>query len=301
MPFPELTVGEDLKWASLVAHKIATSARAGRPGQVLYYYEFSPHKNAKIPMQESPPRILSPRRAARKAEREAQRAQRVPMSDSFNHEAIFTPQYTDCSGPGSALSSTVPYREFLAAFVREHGVRSILDLGCGDFEVMSHVDIGETSYLGVDVIVERISRNVRKANVMKLHRHHFAVGDARTWPISNFDLVICKDVVQHWSNAEVTAWLARLAFAPPQGPTSWTARHLPKGSAESRSSRPRYALVTNCNYGPTVNHDVAAGGWRAVDLTKPPFGVGEVVFTWEFGGATKDVVLVESWRRRGRQ
>ena len=45
--FPDLTVGEDLRWGKALAPKIRTSARAGQPGQVLYYYEFDPYKKAR--------------------------------------------------------------------------------------------------------------------------------------------------------------------------------------------------------------------------------------------------------------
>ena len=142
---------------------------------------------------------------------------------------------------------------------------------------MSHVDLAGARYLGVDVIAERVRRNGKKLEGRP--QFTFDVGDARALPmgnLANFDLLIIKDVLQHWTNTEVAAWLARWQFAV-QGP--------------------RYALVTNCNYGPTVNRDVAAGGWRAIDLTRAPFGVGKVVLRWALPRGPhvdyKDVVLLE--------
>jgi methyltransferase family protein/glycosyl transferase family 2 len=330
VPFPEITVGEDLKWASLVAPKIATSARAGRPGQVLYYYEFSPHKarpgsagprsaaegqraerRTKIAMPEPlpppPPPLPSPpppparSRARRRDPRDVQVTRggvnapaaqvNTPIAPaaaqgererplSVDHAAIFMPQYTDSSGPGSALAVTEPYRAFLEKFIAERGIKSIVDLGCGDFEIMGHTNIGTASYLGIDVIAERVARNVKKVAARPVRpMFMFSVGDARELPLSSlagFDLLICKDVLQHWTNAEVSAWLARWYFV---------------------TKRPKYALVTNCNYGPTVNRDVAAGGWRALDLTQAPFGVGEVVLRWDLPRGphvdSKDVVLLQ--------
>ena len=338
-PFPELTVGEDLRWANAVAPKIRTSARAGRAGQVLYYYEFDPHKktqaevritvsqptNPARPTPSAPPARLAapappappapttprtPRRArARDAEVRVARGgvhlpapavnaptlpaggpqgaatpgggakvgERSDVSPDGVHAAIFAVQYTEASGPGSALSVTVPYRAFLEEFIRERGVASIVDLGCGDLGIMSHVDLAGARYLGVDVIAERVRRNGKKLEGRP--QFTFNVGDARALPmgnLANFDLLIIKDVLQHWTNTEVAAWLARWQFAV-QGP--------------------RYALVTNCNYGPTVNRDVAAGGWRAIDLTRAPFGVGKVVLRWALPRGPhvdyKDVVLLE--------
>lgn len=203
--------------------------------------------------------------------------ERSDVSPDGVHAAIFAVQYTEASGPGSALSVTVPYRAFLEEFIRERGVASIVDLGCGDLEIMSHVDLAGARYLGVDVIAERVRRNGKKLEGRP--QFTFNVGDARALPmgnLANFDLLIIKDVLQHWTNTEVAAWLARWQFAV-QGP--------------------RYALVTNCNYGPTVNRDVAAGGWRAIDLTRAPFGVGKVVLRWALPRGPhvdyKDVVLLE--------
>ena len=184
-----------------------------------------------------------------------------PFDDFKTHEEIFAPQYTECSGPGSTLEFSKPYREFVERFILKHGLLSIYDLGCGDAMVGTHIRTFGGHYLGVDVIPERIERNAQ------LYPHHsFIVKDLRhSYPSA--DLVLVKDVIQHWSNVEIEKWLVhmkRCAF--------------------------RFALVTNCCYG-EVNQDIKTGGWRAVDLTKPPFETGEIVFSW--GDPNKDVVLIK--------
>lgn len=189
-----------------------------------------------------------------------------------DHKQIFSAQYTDDSGPGSKLDSTRAYRHFLSKFIDDKLITSITDLGCGDMAVMSAVDLHGASYLGIDVIPERITMNARQ-HPGKL----FAIGDVRRADIGvnavhafDVDLVICKDVIQHWATEEIHAWLDLLMERPF-----------------------KYALITNCNYGPTVNTEIETGGWRAIDLTAPPFSIGEVVFTWTYNGATKDVVLLK--------
>lgn len=242
--FPLLRIGEDLPWSAELAPLLTTCARAGDADEVLYRYRLDGKKTA--------PRVRAAAQAANK-----------------DHEAIFTRQYTDRSGPGSTPDFTAPYRTFLETFIRESQVRTILDLGCGDLEVMSRVDLGRARYRGVDVIKERVQRNDRK------HPHlRFEQRDIRTWEFPRSDLVICKDVVQHWSTAEVTAWLELVAHC-------------------GRDFK--YLLVTNCNYGATVNTDILSGGWRAIDLTARPFSIGEVVFSW--GTPNKDVVLIRGSRR----
>lgn len=199
----------------------------------------------------------------------------------MNHREIFTPQYTEKSGPGSTIENSAPYREFLEEFIREHAIQHILDLGCGDMEIMSNVDLRlrrsdgsfhQVQYVGVDVIKERVARN-RREHFTQLHMH-FVEANVFDWLEANdsfSDLLIIKDVLQHWSNAEVMRFL------------------------ELTLGRFEHMLIVNCNYGETVNRDIATGDWRALDVLAPPFGVpGKIVLrygTVETGGI-KDVVHV---------
>jgi len=237
VPYPDVTIGEDLAWIRQIAPLIKSFARAGSEGQVLYLYEYASNE--------------------------------FSSKSKLNHQAIFTSQYAECSGPGSTRTVTRPYRRFLESFIKEHKIKTILDLGCGDMEVMSHVDLGRAKYLGVDVIAERVARNAKNHTGLK-----FQQGDAREFPLDGFDLVIIKDVLQHWSTEEVKDWLDRF-FA----------------------STSKMALATNCNYGPSVNTNIETGGWRAVDLTKPPFSVGRLVFRWSLPRGEfiddKDVVQLQ--------
>jgi hypothetical protein len=184
-----------------------------------------------------------------------------------SHQAIFTPQYTERSGPGSTVAFSEPYRSFVANFARTMGVETVVDLGCGDMNVSGHIDFGDAYYIGFDVIEERIRRNEARFDAPK---YIFGCADLREHrPIA--DLVLVKDVIQHWSNADIVEWLAMLIRCPF-----------------------RYALITNCNYTdgrvPPVNSDIPTGSWRPVDLTMPPFSIGDCVLRW--GDPAKDTVLV---------
>ncbi len=132
---------------------------------------------------------------------------------------------------------------------------------------MSLVDLNGASYLGLDVIEQRVEANRRKNPSLPCR---FA--DLTACDLPPADLIICKDVLQHWTNAEVSAFLARLMM----------------------DATFRHALVTNCNYG-TPNQDIRTGGWRPLDLTAQPFHIGEVVFRWgdQRSGGEKDVVMID--------
>jgi len=56
------------------------------------------------------------------------------------------------SGTGSELKRTHHLRRELAALLRELNVCSLLDLPCGDFNWMQHVNLGEIQYIGADIV-----------------------------------------------------------------------------------------------------------------------------------------------------
>jgi len=172
------------------------------------------------------------------------------------------------SGRGSTPEYTRHFRAYLEAFLLGCDVRSVLDYGCGDWQWASRVDWGDAEYLGVDIV---------PALVASLQREHqrprvrFEAVDPDTWAMPAVDLVICKDVLQHLSNAEALALVRRFEAC-----ARW---------------------VLYCNDLPLacrpINDDTVRGGFRRVDMSKPPFSVrgrhvfhfstepdGKAVFLW---------------------
>ena len=243
--------GEDLQWGDILAPHLHTSVRAGAAGEALYFYELDTRKTLR-------------------------RTLPVELPAPAPHAAVFAPLYARCSDVpdrrGSSAAYTAPYRAFVAEFCRVRGIRSVVDMPCGDMQVGAAIDYGAASYLGVDVIAERIAEN-RKL----FPDRQFVQADMTTWTPAPADLLLVKDCLQHWSNAEVRAWLERL-----------------------KTMKFCYALITNCAYGPTLNSDCATGQWRALDLTQAPFGVGEVVFAWGPPEHHKKVILLRGaqWQSR---
>jgi SAM-dependent methyltransferase len=161
------------------------------------------------------------------------------------------------SGFGSLPQATETYRPFLQDFLARHAIRSVVDAGCGDWQSSRLIDWSGIDYLGIDVssivlknIVGHAAPNIR-----------FAEGDIRTLEQPGADLLIMKDVLQHWSNADIQALIPKFA-------------------------RYRYCLITNgtsAEVQPNLNQDIPAGHWRPVDLALPPFSVaGEYVHAYDF-------------------
>jgi SAM-dependent methyltransferase len=160
------------------------------------------------------------------------------------------------SGPGSRGSAIDEYVKVVSDFVGEHGIASIVDIGCGDFYVGGRLldrlrpDI---SYVGLDVSRVIIAHNRRehgRANV------RFEWVDATAGPLPDGDLCLVRQVMQHLSNAEIQAMLRQLA-------------------------KFRYVIVTEHHPAGLLraNADKAHGGdtrvidGSAVVLDQPPFNV----------------------------
>ncbi|MFH1171172.1 MAG: methyltransferase [bacterium] len=148
------------------------------------------------------------------------------------------------SGAGSLPQNTIALRKLLQTYFREQEIHSLLDLGCGDWKMMRLMDLTEISYFGIDIVPTVIEND---KNQFERGTIHFLLDDIRTAPLPPADLVLLKDVLQHWSQEEILSFLPRL--------------------------RPyRHVLVLNTCVGGNLNGPILTGGnARPIDLSKPPF------------------------------
>jgi SAM-dependent methyltransferase len=79
--------------------------------------------------------------------------------------------------------------------LRQLGVTSMLDLPCGDFNWMQHVDLSGMQYVGADIVPEVVSRN--QARFGNKDRR-FIQADIVQGPAGT-DLVFCRDCLIHFS------------------------------------------------------------------------------------------------------
>lgn len=173
----------------------------------------------------------------------------MTTSDLVSARHVFTSIYErdawkGGSGEGSTSDNTVLYREYLQTFLREKGVRTVVDLGCGDWQFSQMIDWKGISYLGVDVVPELVRNNRRQFGNDHIN---FALIDDPDSPLPGADLLIVKDVLQHWPTAMIQSFLKTLG-------------------------RFRFSLITNCIDAAT-NTDCVLGGYRGIDLRLPPFSL----------------------------
>ncbi len=166
-------------------------------------------------------------------------------------EKIFTHIYSknlwgsseSFSGPGSSLEVTSDLRKQLSELLIRREIRSILDCGCGDFNWMKEIGLGDIHYTGMEVVADLVARN------NKLHASpavSFVVGDISKDELPLTDLVICRDVLVHLTNKEISLALNNIA-----------------------SSGAKYLLATS--FTGVENSDTFTGDWRPVNLQNSPY------------------------------
>lgn len=186
--------------------------------------------------------------------------------------AAFTRVYEDAtwhngSGPGSGEAETAVWREFLRKYLHRNRVQSVLDLGCGDWQSTRLIDWTGIDYHGIDVVPQVIENNTACYGTPSVR---FTCADITACQLPMADLVICKEVLQHWPLDVIARFRKR---------TMW-----------------RRCLLVN-DYAPVVrNPDIRAGGYRPLDLAAPPFGwpVRDVLrYTLAYADGAREIKAVQ--------
>ncbi|MDP8980445.1 MAG: class I SAM-dependent methyltransferase [Acidobacteriota bacterium] len=174
------------------------------------------------------------------------------MTEPPSTQEIFTQIYLtnawgereSVSGPGSSETRTRLLRPRLTALVRDLGVRSLLDLPCGDFNWMRFTELPGVDYIGADIVPQLVHGN--------LSRHagpgrRFMQLDMLRDPLPKADLILCRDGLVHFSFRDIAIAL--------------------RAMQESRST---YLLATTFT-DHAANEDIATGEWRPLNLELSPF------------------------------
>jgi SAM-dependent methyltransferase len=149
------------------------------------------------------------------------------------------------SGEGSDLVYTRKLIQDLPILFRMLGIRSILDIPCGDFNWMRKADLAGLNYTGADIVDELILKN---ATAYAKGKIRFCTLDLLSDPLPKADLILCRDCLVHFSYADI-----RRAF---------------QNFAASGS---KYLLMTTF-VNRTSNADLATGtNWRPLNFEQEPF------------------------------
>lgn len=112
----------------------------------------------------------------------------------------------DGSGGGSVHSK--PYIDYVNAMIAKHRPKVVFDIGCGDMVVASKFNLQGAKYIGWDA-------STFYAEEEQTGQHEIHDGkDALTDELPEADMMLCKEVLQHLSNAQVQTLLDRTSHYP---------------------------------------------------------------------------------------
>jgi hypothetical protein len=152
------------------------------------------------------------------------------------------------SGPGSRPQTSGPYLQFLTNLLNTTNYRTVVDLGCGDWSLMRVVPIPAwIDYLGIDIVKSVIEMNKQRFTRPNVHFEEIYSNEELV--DLKGDVLISKDVLQHWSNADILFFSANI---------------LPHF---------RIAILTNdiSVGGFNGNPDIVGGSYRYLYLDRSPF------------------------------
>jgi len=185
------------------------------------------------------------------------------------------------SGIGSYDPSVKDYIELVRNFIEKHNIRSVIEIGCGDFAVASQYSGNCQSYIGVDVVKSLVDYNQKKFGSSRVR---FLYADASKVKIGPCDMCIVRQVLQHLSNKDI----ARI-FGNVTAKYILVTEHLPAPDK-----------ITSYNMDKKAGGDIRVPNGSGVFIDKPPFSldakiVMEVNVTSEIHGRDERFVtwLVE--------
>lgn len=153
------------------------------------------------------------RRITRRIKRRARwiRFARLPVAavfrEVYEHNLWGGREGTFYSGPGSESHAAAAYSAGIRSFIISRNIRSIVDLGCGDFRVARSFLTADVSYIGVDVVEPLVQQN---RALYQSEKVRFVCADIVDDDLPDGDLCLIREVFQHLSNAEILNVISRL-------------------------------------------------------------------------------------------
>jgi len=171
-----------------------------------------------------------------------------------NRQDVFTDIYKkdgwagseSVSGKGSDDLQTQTVIELLPVLLAKYGITSVLDIPCGDFNWMKAVELGDTHYIGADIVEELVRRNIEHHSSDKIDFQHL---DLTHDSLPKVDLIFCRDCLVHLSFKDIFQALNNVC-----------------------DSQSQYLLTTTFT-SRKRNKNIVTGRWRTLNLMLEPFSL----------------------------
>ena len=160
------------------------------------------------------------------------------------------PEYNGSSGGGSDIDYNINnYVPFLKKFIIDNKIKTVVDLGCGDFRCGKLIyDELDVSYTGYDTYKKVVDYNSTQNSLPKYSFIHLDFCNNKELIMDGGDLCILKDVIQHWSLDNIYSFLDYLVI----------------------HKKFKYILICNCGYQMRDNTNIIDGDFRHLSCDKFP-------------------------------
>jgi len=170
------------------------------------------------------------------------------------------PKEESVSGLGSGISQAQRLIETLPRLFNDFDISSVVDIPCGDFNWMRHVQLDNVKYIGGDIVSSLIEQNTERYSSNNVSFRHLNLLEDQ---LPEADLVLCRDCLVHFSRHDVFRAL--------------------KNIARSNSS---YLLSTTFPLR-ARNCEILTGQWTPINLQARPFNFPQPLFLLNEGFQSK--------------
>jgi len=200
------------------------------------------------------------------------------------HEEIFTTIYNTCewgdnkekkylgsSGGGSSLHfNKDTYVPFLKDFIYKNKIKTVVDLGCGDFICGPSIydSILDIKYFGYDTYKNVVDYHNETYNSHEKYTFYHLDFFSKKEELRSADLCILKDVLQHWDTPEIYTLLDYLVD----------------------NKKFKYILIINCKSQQNDDRTIITGQGGGLISTMYPLKKYNAKCLYEYG--TKEVSVI---------
>lgn len=180
--------------------------------------------------------------------------------------------YAGSSGGGSSVDyNKDTYIPFLRKFIKDLNIKTVVDLGCGDFRCGRLIyDDLDVTYAGYDTYGKVIEHNSATHPHEKYTFNHLDFFTHKQDIVSG-DLCILKDVIQHWCVKNITEFLDYLVI----------------------NKKFKYILICNCCNQWRHNTEIRNGDFRPLSCRFFPLRRYNPVRVYAYN--TKEVSVIRTY------
>ena len=181
-------------------------------------------------------------------------------------------EYNGSSGGGSDINyNKESYVPFLKKIITTNNIKSIVDLGCGDFRCGKLIyDDLDITYTGYDAYKQVINYNASQHSLPKYSFTHLDFCNNKE-KIINADMCILKDVLQHWSLNDIYSFLDYLV----------------------ENKKFKYILICNCSNQTQDNTNITNGDWRPLSCNYLPLKKYNPVKLYNYHTKEVSVIIIK--------